>query len=107
MNVVAITGRLTAEVETRHYERDGQPGTAANFAVAVDRGPRDGADFIPVAAFGTLATTCADQIGKGHLVAISGRLHHDTWTTDQGERRSRLEVLADSVDFLARRSSKQ
>jgi single-stranded DNA-binding protein len=49
-----------------------------------------------------LVTTCADVIGIAHLVAVSGRLHHSEWTTTEGERRSRLEIIASSVDFLAR-----
>jgi single-strand DNA-binding protein len=102
MNSVNLVGRLTADPETEQYEKEGKPTMVTRFRLAVDRGAAEGADFVPVTTFNVLAATCADVIGKGHLVAVSGRLHHSEWTTAEGERRSRLEVIASSVDFLAR-----
>ena len=102
MNSVNLTGRLTADPETEQYEKDGKPTMVTKFRLAVDRGAAEGADFIPVTAFNALAATCADVIGKGHLVGVTGRLNHSEWTTPDNERRSRLEVIASQVDFLAR-----
>ena len=42
----------------------------------------------------------AEHLRKGRLVAVSGRLAQDEWTTDTGERRQRVYVVAESIDFL-------
>lgn len=105
MNTITITGRLTDDISPESYETGEKVTTVARFTVAVDRGPREGTDFVPVTAFNGLAATCADQIGRGHLVGVVGRLNQAKWTTDEGENRSRLEVIASQVDFLARPAS--
>lgn len=102
MNIIILTGRLTDEVEVEQYQKDDKSTTVAKFALAVDRGAHEGTDFIPVTVFNGLAATCADQIGKGHQVAIRGELRQSKWTTAEGENRSRLEVTGHQVDFLSR-----
>ena len=37
---------------------------------------------------------------KGRLVAIAGRLHHNTWTDNDGNNRERYEVIANQVTYL-------
>ena len=102
MNSVSLVGRLTADPETEQYEKNGKPTMVTSFRLAVDRGAAEGTDFVPVTTFNVLAATCADVIAKGHLVGVTGRLRHSEWTTPDNERRSRLEVIASQVDFLAR-----
>lgn len=102
MNTVTLTGRLVADLDPDSYQSGDRAGTVARFDLAVDRGPAEGTDYIPVTVFDTLAATCADQIGRGHLVAVTGRLRQSSWETPEGDKRSRLEVVATQVDFLAR-----
>jgi single-strand DNA-binding protein len=77
--------------------------------VAVPRPRKDGedqgADFVDVVCFGRQAETCVEYLTKGRRVAVTGRLSQSEWTTDTGERRSKLEVIANSVDFLDRPNS--
>jgi len=70
--------------------------------LAVPRGPNDPPVYIDVACFATLADTCARQLGKGHQIAVQGRLDYVEWTADDGAKRSKHEVIASRVDFLAR-----
>ncbi len=104
MNKVALVGRLTRDPEIR-YASDNQLAIT-RFSVAVDRSfKRDGqptADFIPVVTFGKLAEICHKYIGKGRLVAVSGRLQTRSWDDQEGKRHFAMEVIADEVTFLDR-----
>lgn len=107
MNKVCLVGRLTRDPELRVT-----PGTGAQvatFTLAVDRnyknkqGERE-ADFIRIVAWRRLAELCANYLGKGRLVGITGRIQVRSWEDDTGQRRSITEVVADEVVFLDRGS---
>jgi len=102
LNVVVLIGRLARDPEARYTVN----GTAVTkFTMAVDRpftnreGERD-ADFLDVVCWRKLAETVANNLRKGRLVAVQGRIQKDTWQTDEGEYRSRVEVVANNVRFL-------
>ncbi len=106
LNRVALVGRLTRDPEIR-YTADNQT-PIAKFSIAVDRiYKRDGqptADFIPIVVFGKSADNCGKYLGKGRLVAVSGRLQTRSWDDQDGKRHYATEVIADEVDFLDRGS---
>jgi len=99
MNSVALVGRLTRDVDMR-YTKNGN--AVANFSLAVDRqySRDDEADFVDITVWRKLAENCSKHIGKGRLVAVSGRLQQDRWENDQGQNRSKVKVVADTVQFL-------
>jgi len=105
MNSITLTGRLTADPDVR----DTDAGMAiSQFRLAVQRRrSRDGEDrgavYIDVVCFGGLAESCGTYLEKGRQVAVGGRLEHDEWENDAGERRSRHKVVADEVEFLGGR----
>ena len=70
--------------------------------VAIDR-PGEGADYVNVTAFGKLAASCQQYLGKGRQISVQGRLSHSEWTSKEGERRERHEVVANTVEFLGQR----
>ena len=98
MNTVALIGRLTAEPDIRAGEKH----ESASFRLAVPRpsSDKDAADFIDVVTFDALAKVCGEYLTKGRQVAVTGRLRHNEWTNADGERRSKLQVVADDVSFL-------
>jgi single-strand DNA-binding protein len=98
--VINLIGRLTAKPELRSNSNGG----IVCLRVAVQRrrgkdGEDRGADFVDVTAFGPQAQNCAQYLTKGRRVGIVGRLHHSEWDAEDG-RRQRLQVIADTVDFL-------
>ena len=101
MNTVSLIGRLTADPDIRAGEKH----ESASFRLAVPRrsAERDAADFIDIVTFDTLAATCGEYLTKGRQVAVTGRLRLNEWTTPDGERRSKLQVVADDVSFLDKR----
>jgi len=104
LNRVILIGRLVADPELR-YTPSGVP--VANCRIAVDRPFKNAAgeretDFINVVAWRQRAEFAANYLGKGRLVAIDGRLQIRQWTTQDGQRRSTAEVVADDVRGLDR-----
>jgi single-strand DNA-binding protein len=96
INSVCLIGRLTANT-TIHA---GEQHESATFRLAAPRPASDSADFVDIVTFDKLAATCGEYLTKGREVAIVGKLRLNEWTTKDGERRSRLQVVADAVQFL-------
>jgi single-strand DNA-binding protein len=55
-----------------------------------------------VVVWGRQAETCRDYLSKGAPVFVEGRLQLDQWEGPEGEKKSRLRVRADRVQFLSR-----
>jgi len=101
MNQVQLIARLTSD-PTLKSTRGGKQVTELRVAI---RGVKraDGADqvdFVDVTAWNGLAEIVARHLTKGRLVGISGRIAQDEWTTEAGDRRQRVYVVAESIDFL-------
>ena len=111
MNKVVLVGRLTREVELRYIAGTGTP--VATFTLAVDRefADRDGkraTDFIDIQTWGKQAEVCANYIGKGSLVSVSGSIRVESYVGNDGVNRRSFRINADRVQFLdSRRTSNQ
>ena len=77
MNSVQLIGRLTHQPDPGQTP-SGTPVTT--FRVAIDRGGRDGADFVAIKTWERLAETSAEHLTRGRCVAVQGRLAHEEWT---------------------------
>lgn len=107
MNKVFIIGSLTRDPELRSTSN----GIAVcSFTVAVNRrktGAEAGqqeADFFRVNAWRQLGENCNRFLAKGRKVAVVGSITLSTYTGNDGQTRSNLEVTADEVEFLTPRS---
>ena len=102
LNRVVLIGRLVRDPELR-YTPSG--AAVANFTIAVDRqfttkqGTKE-TDFIDIVTWQKLAEVVANNLGKGRLVAIEGRLQVRSYETQEGQKRKVAEVVADNVRFL-------
>jgi len=103
-NKAILVGRLCNDPELR-YTPSGV--AVANFRLAVDRqftnpqGERE-TDFIDIVAWRQDAEFAANYLTKGRLVLIDGRIQVRNWTTQDGQRRRNVEVVADRVRGLDR-----
>lgn len=103
MNKVCLIGRLTRDPELRFTSANDVPVT--NFTLAVDRpfknqnGERE-ADFIRIVVWRKLAEICANNLGKGRLVAVFGRIQTGSYETAEGQKRYTTDIVADEVQFL-------
>jgi single-strand DNA-binding protein len=99
MNKWIGMGRLTRDPETRNTQ-DGM--CISRYTIAVDRRGRkdsDGADFIPVKAFGKAAEFADRYLHKGMKIVVSGRIQTDSYTNREGEKVSAWEIVADEQEF--------
>ena len=108
VNRVLLSGRLTRDPD-RRYASDGTAVTRFDLAFHRRFRARNGqisesTGFVSVTTYQRLAEVCAEALHKGSPVLIEGRLVAREWNTSQGGSRSRLELAADNVHFLERRS---
>jgi single-strand DNA-binding protein len=102
LNRIILIGRLTKDPELR-YTSSG--AAVASFTLAVDRnyanqqGQRE-ADFIRIVVWKKLAEVCANNLGKGRLVAVEGRLQVRSYDGSDGQKKQASEVIAENVRFL-------
>ena len=105
LNKVMLLGNLTRDPELR-YAPNGTP--IANFGLAINRRYRQGEEwredvcYVDVVTFGRQAETVGEYLSKGNLAMIEGRLQWRSWETEDGQRRSKHEVVANNVQFMPR-----
>jgi single-strand DNA-binding protein len=104
-NKVLLMGNLTRDPELRFTSN----GSAlAKFGLAVNRKYKAGEEwkeevcFVDITVWGKQAENCAEYLSKGRPVFIEGRLQFSSWETDDGQKRNKLEVVANTVQFLGR-----
>ena len=108
INRVMISGNLTRDPELRSTAG----GTSVlKLGVAVnDRRKNqqtgeweDVPNFVDCTVFGARADALSQYLGTGQKVAIEGKLRYSTWENQQGEKRSKLEVVVDEIEFMSSR----
>ncbi len=104
LNRVFLLGNLTRDPEMR-YVPSGMAVTSFSLAVSrvfnLPSGERkEETCFVRITVWGKQAETCNQYLKKGRPVLVEGRLQYRAWETQEGEKRSTLEVRADRVQFL-------
>lgn len=103
VNQVILMGNLTRDPEVRQT-----PGgqSVCSFSLALNRSYQDksgqwqeATDYIDVVAWGPLGERVAQYLNKGRRCLVQGRLQSRSWEQD-GQKRSKVEVLANDVTFL-------
>ena len=109
INRGTISGNLTRDPELRATASGMQVLT---FGIAVNDRRRNGQtgewedypNFIDCTMFGKRAEAVKRFLSKGAKVAIEGKLRYSSWEKD-GQRRSKVEVIVDEIEFLTRSDS--
>src|SRR3954463_8606178 len=103
LNQVTLMGNLTRDPELRQTPT-GQNVTS--FSLALNRSYKDSSgewqeatDYIDIVCWGPLAERVAQYMSKGRRCLVQGRLQSRSWEQD-GNKRSKVEVLANDVTFL-------
>ena len=103
LNKVFLMGNLTRDPELR-YTPSGMAVTTLGLAVnnKFKRGDEWVEDvlFIDITVWGKSAENCTEYLSKGRPVMVEGRLKHHTWEDQSGNKRSKVDVTAMSVQFL-------
>jgi single-strand DNA-binding protein len=110
LNKVFLIGNLTRDPELRVTPK----GTAiCQFGIAVNRqfkddsgAMRDETTFVDIEAWSKQGELVAKYLSKGSLAMVEGRLKLDQWEDKtSGQKRSKLKVVLDNVQFLSSRGS--
>ena len=106
LNKVMLIGNVGTDPEMR-YTANGNAVTT--FRMAVNRnysGPdgerREETEWFSIVTWNKLAETCSQYLQKGRSANVEGRLQTRSWEGQDGQRRFRTEVIANTVQFLDR-----
>jgi single-strand DNA-binding protein len=106
-NRVIMMGNLTRDPQLRYLPSN---TAVCEFGLAVNRRwrDRDGNQkeevcFVDVSAFGRQGETINQYMGKGRAILIEGHLRLDTWTGQDGQKRSKHSVVVDNFQFVGGR----
>ena len=104
INEVFVSGNVTRDPEFR--ETDGG-ASIMNFGIAVNDYAKSGdyTNFFDVTMFGVQADALADIIKKGMKLTIHGKLRYSSWENNDGERRSKVEIIGKEVELPPRGDS--
>ncbi len=107
INQVTLTGNITRDPELRSTSSGTDIlrfGIASNYWKSGGNGGGENvANFIDCTLFGKRASSLSGILHKGMKVAISGSLRYSSWQTDDGQKRSKLEVNCFEVVLLQKR----
>jgi len=110
LNHVILAGHLTRDPELKQIGAD---KVVANTGIAINRRWKDAngaqheeATFIEIECWGRTAELIGQYLKKGSPAYVEGRLKYDTWDDkESGQKRSKLRVVAEMVQFLGGRPS--
>lgn len=103
-NMQIILGHLGGDPEMR-YTPQGTPITTFSMAANHSFNKSDGqkvkeTEWFSIQIWGKLAEVCKQWLGKGALVLVLGRTKTQSWTSEDGQKRSRKVIVADRVVFV-------
>jgi single-strand DNA-binding protein len=102
-NRVVLAGNLTRDPELR-FTNDGIPVCSFGLAVNRVRSRNEEVDFFDITCWRDLGETVANYKKKGDPILLEGRLQYRTWEAQDGSKRSKVDVVADNVQFLGGRA---
>jgi len=105
-NRVILMANLTRDPELRYT---GGGTAVCSLSLAVNRRVKKGdrweeeASFFDIVVFGKIAENSAEYLAKGRPVLVEGELVQRRWDDQEGRKRSKVEVVANTVQFLGGR----
>ena len=104
INRVTLVGRLTRDPELKHLPSGTsvlEMGLAVNGRKQDESGQWvDKPNFFDVKVFGNQAEMLSQHLAKGRRIGVDGRLDWSSWESQDGGKRSKVEVVAQTVQFL-------
>ena len=102
VNRVVVCGRLTKDPELKSVSGY----DLCTFTIAVGKKTKDKklANFFDVNVWGKLAVIIKDFASKGKQVIVDGKLDQQTWDDKDGSKRSKIVIIADSVQLVGAKS---
>jgi single-strand DNA-binding protein len=99
-NTITIIGNVTRDPELRYLTSGtalAQLGVAVNRRYMQNNEWQEETSFFDVVCWRDLADNVSESISKGDRVIVTGRLEQRSWETQDGDKRSKVEIVADEV----------
>jgi single-strand DNA-binding protein len=101
-NTITVVGNITRDPELK-FLNSGQ--AAVRLSIAVNRRWQnrqtqeweERVSYFEVAGYGSMAENAANSLTKGTRVLVTGRLEQRSWETENGDKRSIVEINADEI----------
>ena len=100
-NKVILIGNLTRDPEIR-YNPKGDRVIKMTVAIPNGRGSETTADYFDVMAFRRDQRDPMEKLKKGQWVLIEGKVKQRRWETPEGQSRTKVEIIADTVEHLGK-----
>jgi len=103
INNCFVLGNLTKDVELK-YTKNGTP--VCNFSIANNQDySKDGKEikqvnFFDIQCWNNLSEVCNKYLKKGNKIAVEGQLKQDRWMDDSGNKKSKIMIIANNIQFL-------
>ncbi len=107
LNRVILIGRLTRDPEVRSLPSGTMLTTfsiANNRIYYVAETKKEEVSFFECTAFGRTGETIAQYFKKGRSIAVEGRLRQGRWEDQEGNKKSRVEIVVEGFNFLSSKS---
>ena len=101
VNTVVVSGRATRDPELKTF---GDDGKVTSFGIASDRTVKQGDEYVQVpnffdvSVFGGYAALIDKKLRKGDLITVMGELRYDSWENEAGEKRSKVIIIAKTIE---------
>lgn len=106
LNKVIEMGRITADLELKTTQTG---KSVVSFSIAVDDGKdADGnkiTDFFDCEAWGKTAENICRYFGKGRMIAVVGKLKKNSWTTQDGHKRTKTYIFVEGFEFTGEKTN--
>ena len=99
-NKVILIGNITKDLELRHTT-SGIAVTSFTIAINTKWKEKEETTFVDIVVFNTTAENCCKYLKKGNPIFVEGRLQQKKWETEDGQKRSKMEVIGERVQFLS------
>ncbi|MFP5577743.1 MAG: single-stranded DNA-binding protein [Acidimicrobiia bacterium] len=99
-NTITIIGNVTRDPELRYLTSGtalAQLGVAVNRRYMQNNEWQEETSFFDVVCWRDLADNVSESISKGDRIIVTGRLEQRSWETQDGDKRSKVEIVADEV----------
>jgi len=109
-NKVILVGNLTRDIELRNTPSG---ASVADAGIAVNDRRKQGDEwvdetsFVDLTLWGRTAENAAEYLSKGSPILVEGRLKQDSWENEQGEKRTKLKVVVDKLQFLSNKKDSE
>ena len=107
LNNYSVIGRMTRDLDERAFAYTSNGKARLNISIAVNDGYGDNqyTSYFDVVVWGKTAENIKPYLGKGKQICINGRLRQDRWDGNDGEKHSRVVIVAETVQLLGGRDN--